>query len=94
MVREEVRASEDVIRAVTCVIQTCPGLSTDDLILACRPYTWNHVFLALDELIRTGVVRFRPGEGYFTLLPATTTTPHIEGKRARRGVKAQARAQV
>lgn len=48
--------SEEVTRAVTCAIQTRPGLNMDDLILACTPYTWNLVVLALDDLVRHGVV--------------------------------------
>lgn len=44
--------SEEVTRAVTCAIQTRPGLNMDDLILACTPYTWNQVFFALNDLVR------------------------------------------
>jgi hypothetical protein len=63
-------ANEDVIRAVTCAIQARPGLNMDDVILSCRPHTWNQVFLALDALIRVGVVRIRPHGGFYTISPS------------------------
>lgn len=59
--------NEAVIRAVTCAIQARPGLSIDDLILSCRPHTWNQVFLTLDALIRVGVVRLRPHGGFYAI---------------------------
>jgi hypothetical protein len=85
---------KEVIRAVTCVIQTRPGLSTDELILACLPYTWNHVLLAVEELVRNGDVRFQPGGGYYTLLPATDTTAGMRGRRTRQRPKTRAHIQV
>jgi len=63
--------NEDVIRAVTCAIEARPGLSMDDLILSCRPHTWNQVFLALDVLIRVGVVRLPRHGGFYTISPSS-----------------------
>jgi hypothetical protein len=67
----ETNANEEVIRAVTCAIQARPGLNMDDVILSCRPYTWNQVFLALDALIRVGVVRIRRHNGFYTSSPSS-----------------------
>ena len=68
-------ANEDVTRAVTCAIQTRPGMSMDELILCCRPYTWNQVFLTLDDLVRNGIVTLRHQGGlYLVSLNSSTTT--------------------
>lgn len=58
-------ANEEVLRAVTCAIEVRPGLSLDDLILSCRPYTWNEVFLTLEVLIRAKIVRLHPRGGFY-----------------------------
>jgi hypothetical protein len=76
--------NEDVIRAVTCAIQARPGLNMDDLILSCRPYTWNQVFLTLDALIRVGVVRLRPHGGFYAISPSLQP---ISGRHQDRGKK-------
>lgn len=65
--------SEDVTRAVTCVIQTRPGLNMDDLILACSPYTWNQVFLALDDLVRDGIITLQNRGGLYMISPSSDT---------------------
>ncbi len=65
--------SEEVTRAVTCVIHTRPGLSMDDLILACAPYTWNQVFLALDDLVRHGVVTLKHQRGFYVISSSSDT---------------------
>lgn len=54
---------EAVSRAVICALKARPNMTMDDLILCCRPYTWNQVFLALDDLIRNGIVTLKQGEG-------------------------------
>jgi hypothetical protein len=77
-------ASGDVIRAVTCAIQARPGLSMDDLILSCRPHTWNQIFLALDALIRVGVVRLRRHGGLYALSPSSKP---IAGRHPNRSKK-------
>ena len=56
---------EAVSRAVICAIKTRPNMNMDDLILCCRPYTWNQVFLALDDLIRNGLVTLKQGGGFY-----------------------------
>lgn len=61
--------SEDAKRAVICAIHTRPGLNMDELILACTPYTWNEVFLALDELVRSGAVTLRHRGGLYMVSP-------------------------
>jgi hypothetical protein len=63
-------ANEEVIRAVTSAIQARPGISMDDLILSCRPHTWNQVFLTLDALTRVGVVRLHPHGGFYAISPS------------------------
>lgn len=65
-------ANEDVIRAVTRAIQARPDLIMDDLILSCKPHTWNQIFLTLDALIRVGVVRLRRHGGFYTISPSST----------------------
>lgn len=65
--------NEDVTRAVSCAIQTRPGLSMDELILACTPYTWNQVFLALDDLVRNGIVNLRHRGGLYLISPNSGT---------------------
>jgi hypothetical protein len=64
---------DDVIRAISCAVQTRPGLGMDDLILCCAPYSWNQVFLALDELVRKGAVTMRQGHGLYMIAPSTNT---------------------
>ena len=63
-------ANEEVLRAVTCAIQARPGISMDDLILSCRPHTWNQVFLTLDALTRVGLVRLHPHDGIYAISPS------------------------
>lgn len=67
-------ASDDVVCAITSVIQTRPGLSMDELILSCTPYTWSQVFLAVNGLLRRGVVRHGAHGGFFINSP---TAPPI-----------------
>lgn len=77
--------SEDVTRAVSCAVRARPGLSMDDLILCCAPFSWNQVFLALDKLIRDGAVTLRPGRGMYMISPSGTTiseTPHTAASTA------------
>lgn len=85
--------SENVIRAVKCAVETRPGMSMDDLILCCTPYSWNQVFLALDELVRNGAVALKQAEGVYliTIIPTTPETepvnmgawrtPHLHSRR-------------
>lgn len=62
-------AKDDVIRAITCVLQTRPGLRIDDLILSCSPYTWDQVLPAVNGLFRKGVVRRGAHGGFFINSP-------------------------
>jgi hypothetical protein len=76
--------NEDVIRAVTCAIEARPGLSMDDLILSCRPHTWNQVFLALDVLMRVGVVKLPSHDGFYTISPSTKPIAKRHQDRAKK----------
>jgi hypothetical protein len=76
--------NEEVIRAVTCAIQARPGLSMDDLILSCRPHTWNQVFLTLDALIRVGVVSLGPHGGFYAISPSLQPTAERHQDRAKK----------
>lgn len=75
--------NEDVTRAVSCAIQTRPGLSMDELILACTPYTWNQVFLALDDLARNGIVTLRHRGGFYLISPNSGTKAGDRTKKGR-----------
>ncbi len=77
-------ANEDVIRAVSCAIRARPGLSLDDLILSCRPHTWNQVFLTLDALIRVGAVRLRPHGGFYAISPSLQPSAERHENRAKK----------
>ncbi len=63
-------ANKDVTQAISYAVQTRPGLSMDDLILSCAPYSWNQVFLGLDELVRRGAVTMKQGQGLYMITPA------------------------
>lgn len=65
MTKRILESTEDVTRAVMCAIRTRPDLNMDELILCCRPYTWNQVFLALDHLVKKGVVTLKQGGGFY-----------------------------
>lgn len=71
---------EDVTRAVIGAIQARPGLSMDDLILACTPYTWNQVFLAIDELTRKGMISLKHRDGFYMNSPASVTKADMTAK--------------
>jgi hypothetical protein len=87
--------SEDVTRAVTCAIQTRPGLNMDDLILACTPYTWNQVFLALDDLVRHGVVTLQHREGIYMISSCSNAmTTRRVGRKQHVGVRSKTRPHV
>jgi hypothetical protein len=77
-------ANEDVIRAVSCAIRARPGVSMDDLILSCRPHTWNQVFLTLEALIRVGAVRLRPHGGFYTSSPSLQPSAERHQNRAKK----------
>jgi hypothetical protein len=87
--------SEEVTRAVKCAIQTRPGLNMDDLILACTPYTWNQVFLALNDLVRHGVVTHQHRGGFYMIPPSSNTMTSRRGNRKRHvGVRSKTRPHV
>jgi len=67
MASRVVESTEDVTRSIICAIKTRPDLSMDELILCCRPYTWNQVFLALDELVRKGLITLKQGGGFYMI---------------------------
>ncbi|GKS62759.1 hypothetical protein YTPLAS72_00630 [Nitrospira sp.] len=67
MASKILESREEVTRAIICAIKTRPNLSMDDLILCCRPYTWNQVFLPLDDLTRTGAVRLKHKGGFYMI---------------------------
>ena len=72
---------EEVTRAITCAVQARPGLSIDDLVLACTPYTWNQVFLALDDLVRNGVVTLKQGGGFYMVSVALAYRSGYEDRK-------------
>lgn len=76
--------SDDIKRAISCVVQARPGLCMDELILACAPYSWNQVFLALDELVRNGVITLRSQDGLYMISPSLETEAGmaVEGRTA------------
>lgn len=82
-------ASDDVVRAITCTLQTRPGLSMDDLILSCLPYSWSQIFVAVNGLLRRGVVRHGAHGGFFInsgtvqpiMRPPRLDPTHREGSR-------------
>ncbi|HMS82763.1 MAG TPA: hypothetical protein PKD12_03830 [Nitrospira sp.] len=66
--------STDVKRAISIAVESRPGLSMDDLILCCAPYSWNQIFLALNELVRKGAITMSQGGGLFLITPCGDTT--------------------
>lgn len=80
-VRMNITSTDDVTRAVICAITTRPNMTMDDLILCCRPYTWNQVFLALDDLIRNGVVMLKQGGGFYMVSVALAYRTGYEDRK-------------
>ncbi len=80
-VRKDMESTEDVTRAVICAITTRPNITMDDLILCCRPYTWNQVFLALDDLVRNGVVTLKQGGGFYMVSVALAYRSGYEDRK-------------
>lgn len=67
-------ANKDVTQAISYAVRTRPGLSMDDLILCCAPYSWNQVILELDELVRSGAVTMKQGQGLHMITPCSSRT--------------------
>ena len=64
---------EIVIRSKRC--------SLEEIILECPNLTWNHVFLELDRLSRTGEVRLSMKAPWvYTVQPAESTPTFTEGE--------------
>ena len=48
-----------VTKKLLQVVDLKPECEFDELIAACPEYTWNQIFLAVDELSRTGRISLR-----------------------------------
>ncbi len=59
---------ETVADRILDAVDRAPGCQLDDLVLSVPELTWNQVFLEVDRLSRTGLVRLTAmGKGKYTI---------------------------
>jgi hypothetical protein len=61
---------KDIGRRVMEIILRAPGCDMEDVVLECRDFTWNQVFLELDRLSRSGQVALKQNKpGHYCVAP-------------------------